>query len=58
MAYDDDDEWPEPERDPEKLAIARERMHAMAAQQQRMLRWTYAILGVILVSVILLAVLR
>jgi len=57
MAYDDD-EWPEPERDPEKLAIARERMHAMAAQQRRMLRWTYAILGVILVSVILLAVLR
>lgn len=55
---DDDDEWPEPERDPEKLAVARERMHAMAAQRQRMLRWTYAIIGLLLVLVILLATLR
>lgn len=57
MAYDDD-EWPEPERDPEKLAVARDRMHSMAAQRQRMLRWTYAIIGVLVVIVILLAVLR
>lgn len=57
MAYDDDD-WPEPERDPEKLAVARDRMHSMAAQRQRMLRWTYAALGVLLVIVILLAVFR
>ena len=55
MAYDDD-EWPEPERDPEKLAVARDRMHSMAAQRQRMLRWTYAIIGVLVVVVILLAV--
>lgn len=58
MAYDDDDDWPEPERDPEKLAIARQRMSSMAAQRQRMLRWTYAIIGVLLVLVILLAVLH
>lgn len=57
MAYDDDD-WPEPERDPEKLAVARDRMHSMAAQRQRMLRWTYAIIGVLVVIVILLAVFR
>lgn len=57
MAYDDD-EWPEPERDPEKLAVARDRMHSMAAQRQRMLRWTYAIIGVLVVIVILLAVLH
>ena len=57
MAYDDD-EWPEPERDPEKLAKARERMNSMAAQRQVMLRWTYAVIGVLLVIVILLAVLR
>lgn len=57
MAYDDD-EWPEPERDPEKLAVARDRMHSMAAQRQGMLRWTYAIIGVLVVIVILLAVLR
>ena len=30
----------------------------MAGQRQRMLRWTYAILGVLLVIVILLATLR
>ena len=58
MAYDDDDDWPEPERDPAKLEAARERMHSMAAQRQRMLRWTYAIIGLLLVLVILLAVLR
>ena len=58
MAHDDGDDWPAPERDPEKLAVARERMASMAAQRQRMLRWTYAILGVLLIIVILLAVLR
>ena len=58
MAYDDDDDWPPPERDPEKLEVARERMHSMAAQRQRMLRWTYAIIGVLVVLVILLATLR
>lgn len=58
MAYDDDDDWPEPERDPQKLESARAQLHSMAAQRQRMLRWTYAIIGVLLVLVILLAVLR
>ena len=58
MAYDDDDDWPEPERDPEKLEIARRRIADMRETRQRMLRWPYAILGVLLIAVILLAVLR
>lgn len=55
---DDDDDWPAPERDPEKLAIARERLAAMRETRKRMLRWTYAALAVLLIVVILLATLR
>ena len=58
MAYDDDEDWPEPERDPEKLAIARERIASLRETRQRLLRWTYAGLGVLLILVILLATLR
>ena len=58
MAYDDENDWPPPERDPEKLAAARERIAALRAQRQRMLRWTYAGLGVLLIVVLLLATLR
>ena len=58
MAYDDDD-WPEPERDPEKLEAARRRIAgAMRGPRRRLLRWTYAGLGILLIVVILLATLR
>ena len=59
MAYDDDDDWPEPERDPEKLEAARRRIAAaMRGPRRRLLRWTYAGLGILLIVVILLATLR
>ena len=59
MAYDDDDDWPEPERDSEELrAASRRRIAEMRETRQRMLRWTYAVLGVLLIVVILLATLR
>ena len=59
MAYDDDDDWPEPERDSEKLrAASRRRIAEMRETRQRMLRWTYAGLGLLLIVVILLATLR
>ena len=59
MAYDDDDDWPEPERDSEELrAASRRRIAEMRETRQRVLRWTYAALGVLLVVVILLATLR
>ena len=59
MAYDDDDDWPEPERDSEELrAASRRRIAEMRRTRQRILRWTYAGLGVLLILVILLATLR
>ena len=58
MAHDDDDEWPEPERDPEKLEITRQRLASSFDLRKRILRWTYAGLGVLLILVILLATLR
>ena len=59
MAYDDDD-WPEPERDPEKLEAARRSIAGgMRGERRRtVLRWTYAGLAVLLIIVILLAILR
>jgi hypothetical protein len=58
MGYDDDDDWPEPERDPEKLAIAREQIAGMRDVRRRLLRWTYAGLAILVIVVILLATLR
>ena len=59
MAYDDDDDWPEPERDSEELrAASRRRITETRRTRQRVLRWTYAGLGILLVLVILLATLR
>jgi hypothetical protein len=58
VAYDDDDDWPEPERDPEKLEIARRRIASLADTRRRILRWTYAGLGILLIVVILIATLR
>jgi hypothetical protein len=58
VADDDDDEWPEPERDPEKLEIARQRLASTLDLRKRILRWTYAALGLLLILVILLATLR
>jgi hypothetical protein len=58
MPLDDDDDWPEPEHDPEKLARARESLAGMAAVRRRALRWVYAGLGVLLIVVIVLALTR
>lgn len=55
----DDDEWPEPERDPARLEEARRRIAASnRALRQRVLRYVYAGLGILLIVVILLATLR
>ena len=59
MAYDDEDEWPEPERDPVKLEQARQRIAAdTRAMRTKVLRYVYAGLAILLIVVILLAVLR
>ena len=53
-----DDDWPEPERDPATLENARRQLASMREVRQRILRWTYAGLGLLLILVILLALLR
>jgi hypothetical protein len=58
VPLDDDDDWPEPEADPEKLAQARKTLAGMAAVRRRALRWAYAGLGVLLIVVIVLALTR
>jgi hypothetical protein len=58
VADDDDDKWPEPERDPEKLEITRQRLASTFYLRKRILRWTYAALGLLLILVVLLATLR
>lgn len=59
MAYDDEDDWAEPERDPAKLDAARRQIVAdTRAMRQKVLRYVYAGLGILLIAVILLATLR
>ena len=58
MAYDDDDDWPEPEHDPEKLENARRRYAATRELRRRILRWAYGILAILLILVIVLAIIR
>jgi hypothetical protein len=59
VAYDAEDEWPEPERDPAKLDEARRRLAADSrALRTKVLRYVYAGLGILLIIVILLATLR
>ena len=59
VAYDDDEDWPEPERDPAKLEAARRSIAAdTRAMRQKVLRYVYAGLAILLIVVILLAVLR
>ena len=58
VAYDDDD-WPAPERDPAKLDEARRRIAATnRAMRQKVLRYVYAGLAVLVIVVILLATQR
>jgi len=59
MAYDDEDEWPEPERDPAKLEAARRQIASdTRAMRQKVLRYVYAGLGILLIIVIVLALTR
>lgn len=56
---DEDDEWPEPERDPEKLERARREIaETVRRGNRRMLRYVYAGLALLAIVVILLATLR
>ena len=56
MTYDDDDDWPEPDRDPESLE--RRRREIARIDQRRLLRWAYGILALLIVLVVVLALTR
>jgi len=58
VPFDDDDDWPEPEHDPEKLQHARETLRCEAEMRRKALRWVYAGLAVLVIVVIVLALTR
>ncbi len=58
MAADDEDDWPEPERDPVVLENARQQLRSLQEMRKRLLRWTYAGLALLLILVIVLATTR
>jgi hypothetical protein len=58
MGWDDEDEWPEPDRDPESLERRRRAIGEVASARRRLLRWAYAGLGILLIVVIVLALTR
>ena len=55
---DDDDDWPPPETDPEKIENARQKLREAGQKQAQILRWSYAIIGVLVVLVIVLILMR
>lgn len=58
MPWDDEDEWPELPDDEEARERRRKAELESRAIRERALRWGYAILGVMLIVVIVLALTR
>ncbi|MEW6583808.1 MAG: hypothetical protein AB1416_13720 [Actinomycetota bacterium] len=58
MAWEDDDKWPEPDRDPESLERRRRAIGEITRTRQRLTRWAYTIIGILIVVVIVLATTR
>jgi hypothetical protein len=61
MGYDDDEDdgWPPPERDPEKLEHMRQEIHRTVVEgNRRVLRWVYFGLAVLVILVVVLAITR
>lgn len=57
--FDDDDDWPEPEHDPEKLEAARRGIaQGNDELRRRVLRYVYFGLAILLILVIVLALTR
>lgn len=55
---DDDDDWPPPETDPETIENARSKLREARRSQERILRWSYAIIAILVIVVIVLVVTR
>jgi hypothetical protein len=57
MGWDDeDDDWPEPETDPDVIARKRENARVVAVGANRAVRLVYAVLALLLILVIVLAI--
>jgi hypothetical protein len=58
MAWDDDDDWPELDRDPEAQERRRRALGEVAIWRRKALRWAYAAIAVLIVVVIVVALSR
>ena len=58
MAYDDDDDWPDPETDPAKIENAKDQLRSAKAKQQKILQISYAVIALLVILVIVLAYLH
>ena len=54
MGWDDDDDWAELDTSPEAREERRKAWAATREMRQRVLRWAYGILGLLLILVIVL----
>lgn len=58
MADDDNDDWPPPETDPETIENARSQLRSARRGQEKILRWSYAIIAVLVILIIVLVATR
>jgi predicted nucleic acid-binding Zn ribbon protein len=58
VAWDDDDDWPEPRHDPESEEHRRQTFRELARYRQRALRWAYAAIAILIVVVVVVAITR
>jgi hypothetical protein len=56
VAWDDDEEWPKLDDDPEAVERRRKAMSEVAVWRRKALRWAYAVIAILIVVVILVAV--
>jgi hypothetical protein len=57
VGWDDDEDWT-PDRDPESLERRRRAIGEITRARQRLTRWAYSIIAILIVVVIVLALTR
>jgi hypothetical protein len=57
VGWDDDEDWV-PDRDPESLERRRRAIGEITRARQRLMRWAYSIIAILVVVVIVLALTR
>mgnify|MGYP003345745440 CR=1 FL=1 len=56
MGWDDDDDWPKGETDPEELEKKRENARVAIVGANRAVRFAYAALAILVIAVVVLAI--